>query len=54
MSDDCVLVRQRPGTASGVCFITIQGETGIANLVVWQAAQQVVQGKIFSDGRNFR
>ncbi|MBT1688875.1 error-prone DNA polymerase [Dawidia soli] len=31
-----VLVRQRPGTASGVCFITIQDETGIANLVVWQ------------------
>ncbi|MCD9015208.1 error-prone DNA polymerase [Parachryseolinea silvisoli] len=32
-----VLVRQRPGTASGVCFITIQDETGIANLVVWQS-----------------
>jgi error-prone DNA polymerase len=31
-----VLVRQRPGTASGVCFITIQDETGVANLVVWE------------------
>src|SRR5258708_37130909 len=32
-----VLVRQRPGTASGVVFITIEDETGIANLVVWRA-----------------
>ena len=30
-----VLVRQRPGTASGVVFITIEDETGIANLIVW-------------------
>jgi len=31
-----VLVRQRPATASGVCFITIEDETGFANLVVFQ------------------
>ena len=31
-----VLVRQRPGTAGGVCFITIEDETGVANLVVFQ------------------
>jgi len=31
-----VLVRQRPGTASGICFITIEDETGCANLVVFQ------------------
>lgn len=31
-----VLVRQRPGTASGICFITIEDETGSANLVVFQ------------------
>lgn len=31
-----VLVRQRPGTASGVCFITIEDETGCCNLVVFQ------------------
>ena len=31
-----VLVRQRPGTAAGICFITIEDETGCANLVVWQ------------------
>jgi len=29
-----VLVRQRPGTAKGVIFITLEDETGIANLVV--------------------
>lgn len=31
-----ILVRQRPGTASGICFITIEDETGITNLVVYQ------------------
>jgi len=31
-----VLVRQRPGTASGICFITIEDETGTANLVAFQ------------------
>jgi error-prone DNA polymerase len=31
-----VLVRQRPGTAKGVCFITIEDETGTANLVVFE------------------
>ena len=30
-----VLVRQRPGTATGVTFITIEDESGFANLVVW-------------------
>lgn len=32
-----VLVRQRPGTASGVCFITIEDETSFSNLVVFEA-----------------
>jgi error-prone DNA polymerase len=31
-----VLVRQRPGTAKGICFITLEDETGTANLVVWK------------------
>lgn len=31
-----ILVRQRPGTASGICFITLEDETGTANLVVFQ------------------
>jgi len=30
-----VLIRQRPGSAKGVCFITLEDETGVANLVVW-------------------
>jgi error-prone DNA polymerase len=29
------ITRQRPGTASGVIFITLEDETGIANLIVW-------------------
>lgn len=31
-----VLVKQRPGTASGICFITIEDEKGVSNLVVFQ------------------
>jgi error-prone DNA polymerase len=30
-----VLIRQRPGSAKGVIFITIEDETGIANLIIW-------------------
>jgi len=30
-----VLVRQRPGTASGVIFATLEDETGVANVVIW-------------------
>ena len=30
-----VLVRQRPGSAKGVVFLTLEDETGIANIVVW-------------------
>lgn len=43
-----VLVRQRPGTASGVVFVTIEDEHGIANLVVWpkvfDAHRRIVMG----------
>jgi error-prone DNA polymerase len=31
-----VLVRQRPGTAKGVVFVTLEDETGVANLVIWR------------------
>jgi error-prone DNA polymerase len=31
-----VLVRQRPGTAKGVCFMTIEDEFGFANLVIFE------------------
>ena len=30
-----VITRQRPGTASGVIFITLEDHTGVANIVVW-------------------
>ena len=32
-----VLVRQRPGTASGVVFITLEDETGVVNLILWSS-----------------
>jgi len=31
-----VLIRQRPGTAKGVVFVTLEDETGSANAVVWR------------------
>ncbi len=31
-----VLVRQRPGTAKGVTFMTLEDETGTVNLIVWR------------------
>ena len=35
-----VMVRQRPGTANGVIFITLEDETGIANIIVWRQAYE--------------
>jgi error-prone DNA polymerase len=58
-----VLVRQRPGTAGGVCFITIEDETGVANLVVFQSLFEkyrkeilhsrllMVEGKLQKEGK---
>jgi error-prone DNA polymerase len=57
-----ILVRQRPGTASGICFITIEDETGCANLVVFeklfnqyrpeilQSSLLMVEGKLQREG----
>ena len=57
-----VLVRQRPGSAKGVLFITLEDETGIANLVVWpkvfeqnrrtimSASMMAVRGRIQREG----
>ncbi|SFV31758.1 error-prone DNA polymerase [Devosia crocina] len=43
-----VLVRQRPGTASGVIFATLEDETGVVNIIVWpkvfEANRRVVLG----------
>jgi error-prone DNA polymerase len=46
-----VLVRQRPGTAKGICFITIEDETGSANLVVFpnifqQFRKEILQSRL--------
>lgn len=35
-----VMVHQRPGSAKGVMFITLENETGIANLVVWPTVSE--------------
>ncbi|MEO6690025.1 MAG: error-prone DNA polymerase [Dokdonella sp.] len=35
-----VTVRQHPGTAKGVTFVTLEDETGIVNVVVWRALAQ--------------
>jgi error-prone DNA polymerase len=35
-----VLVRQRPGSAKGVVFMTLEDETGIANIVVWSKVME--------------
>jgi error-prone DNA polymerase len=57
-----ILVRQRPGTASGVCFITLEDETGTINLVIWkdkfdeyrkeiiQARLLLVEGRLQKEG----
>ena len=34
-----VTVRQRPGTAKGVLFLTLEDETGVVNVVAWQSLQ---------------
>ena len=43
-----VLVRQRPGSAQGVVFMTIEDETGVANSVIWpkvlERMRKVVMG----------
>ena len=58
-----VLVRQKPGSAKGVCFITLEDEAGVANLVIWpkmftayrrtimSARLMVVHGRVQTDGR---
>lgn len=35
-----VTVRQRPGTAKGVMFVTIENETGNANVIIWPSLQE--------------
>jgi len=48
-----VLVRQRPGTAKGVIFITLEDETGVANVVVWRSMYEKYRRAVIS-GRLLR
>ncbi|WPE24282.1 error-prone DNA polymerase [Shinella zoogloeoides] len=62
MTGGLVLVRQRPGSAKGVMFLTIEDETGIVNAVVWptlferqrrvllSASMMAINGKIQREG----
>jgi error-prone DNA polymerase len=45
-----VLVRQRPGSAKGVMFMTIEDETGVANLVIWQAVFEKYRRMVLGAG----
>lgn len=48
-----VLVRQRPGTAKGVIFITLEDETGIVNVIVWRKIYEAFRRAVIS-GRCLR
>ena len=45
-----VLVRQKPGSAKGIMFMTIEDETGHANLVIWPAIFEKQRRLILSAG----
>ncbi len=42
-----VLFRQRPGTAKGTIFVTIEDETGAANLIVWPKVAEAHRRAVF-------
>ncbi|MBB3058397.1 error-prone DNA polymerase [Mucilaginibacter gotjawali] len=47
-----ITVRQRPGTAKGVLFMTLEDETGAGNIVVWeklfdQYRKEIIQSRLF-------
>ncbi len=48
-----VIARQRPGTASGVVFLTLEDETGVANVVVWRKVYERFRKSVIS-GRLLR
>ncbi len=41
-----VLVRQRPGSSKGVVFMTLEDETGIANIVVWPKVMEMFRKEV--------
>ncbi len=48
-----VITRQRPGTASGVIFLTLEDETGVSNIVVWPKVYEKYR-RIVMGGRLLR
>ena len=60
-----VLIRQKPGSAKGVMFITLEDETGIANAVLWadrfeanrrtvmSATMLAIRGRVQNDDSSF-
>ena len=48
-----VLVRQRPGTAKGVIFITLEDEFGVSNVIVWRKVYERYRRAVIS-GRLLR
>ncbi|MCL4121042.1 UNVERIFIED_CONTAM: hypothetical protein GTU68_031274 [Idotea baltica] len=48
-----VITRQRPGTASGVIFLTLEDETGVSNVVVWPKVYEQFR-RIVMGGRLLR
>lgn len=48
-----VLVRQRPGTAKGVIFVTLEDETGVVNVVVWAKVYETFRRAVIA-GRLLR
>jgi DNA polymerase III alpha subunit len=48
-----VLVRQRPGTAKGVIFLTLEDETGVVNVIVWRAMYETFRRAVIA-GRMLR
>jgi error-prone DNA polymerase len=43
-----ILVRQRPGSAKGVLFVTIEDETGIANGILWPDRFEIYRRQVMS------
>ena len=48
-----VILRQRPGTAKGVIFLTLEDETGVVNVIVWRALYEKFRRAVIS-GRMLR
>lgn len=48
-----VITRERPGTASGVVFLTLEDETGVSNVVVWRKVYEAFRKAVIA-GRLLR